>query len=169
MGWEPPGIKQDNSIRTDDSDPEWMLSMLTQSVPGTRSAVLSEQGLAIAQHGLGTDDADRLAAIASGLFSQARQAAVTFDGRDGVRQVIVEASGILLFASSAGGAAVLTVIAGRGTDLEALGSGIGEVVRNVQPFLASQPRIRGAVTRAKSQNRESGRTRPVLGSHSEGE
>lgn len=125
-----------------DSDPEWLLADLIEQVPGTRSAVLSKHGLAMTEHGLGHDDADRLSAIASGLFSHARQAAVLFGGKDGVRQVVVETGDILLFAASAG-AAVLAVLAGRETDAAVLGSKIGEVIMGVQPFLAAQPGPRG--------------------------
>lgn len=140
---------------SDDSDPELLLASLMQRVPGARSAVLAKHGLKMAWHGLGNDRADELAAIASGLFSQARQAAVTFGGKDGVRQVVAELDNLILFAASAGSAAVLVVLAGRETDAAALGSEIGEVVTSVQPFLATQPRIRGAVTRANSQSRDS--------------
>lgn len=125
-----------------DSDPERLLASLIEQVPGTRSAVLSKHGLAMAERGLGHDDADRLSAIASGLFSHARQAAALFGGKDGVRQVAVETDGILLFAASAE-AAVLAVLAGRETDAAVLGSRIGEVITGMQPFLAAQPRPQG--------------------------
>jgi predicted regulator of Ras-like GTPase activity (Roadblock/LC7/MglB family) len=136
-----------------DSGPEWLLGTLVERVPGAHGVVLlSADGLAMAEHGLGTDAADRLAALAAGMFSHARQAAVRFGGRDGVRQVVMEADGLLLFAASAAPAAVLAVLADHETDPALLGSEIGEVVRSVQPFLATQPRTRGAVTRMKGAN-----------------
>jgi predicted regulator of Ras-like GTPase activity (Roadblock/LC7/MglB family) len=133
-----------------DGDPEWLLSTLVERVSGARGAVLlSADGLAMAEHGLGADGADQLAALAAGMFSHARQAAVRFGSKDGVRQVVIEADGVMLFAASAGTAAVLVVLADRETDAAVLGSEIGEVVRSVQPFLATQPRTRGAVTRMR--------------------
>jgi predicted regulator of Ras-like GTPase activity (Roadblock/LC7/MglB family) len=131
-----------------DSDPERLLPGLVEQVPGTRSTVLlSVHGLAMAQYGLGGDAADQLAAVAAALFSHARHAGVLSGGRDGVRQVVIETGDIMLFAASASVTAVLAVIAGRETDAALLGSEIGRVVRDVQPFLATQPRMRGAVTR----------------------
>lgn len=130
----------------DDGDPELLLAGLLQRVSGARAAVLlSSDGMAICECGLGADDADRLAAIASGLFSGARQAAVIFAGKDGVRQVVVEAAGLLLFAMSAGQRAVLAVFAGQETDAGVLGTAMGETIRRVQPFLTARPRIRGAI------------------------
>jgi predicted regulator of Ras-like GTPase activity (Roadblock/LC7/MglB family) len=129
------------------SDPGWLLGDLTGRVPGVRSAVLlSADGLVIAGHGLGADAADELAAIASGLFSVAR-AAARFGGTDGVRQVVIEMDGLMLFTSAAGAAAVLAVLAGQETDAGVLGYEMGQLVKSVAPFLAAQPRQRGTVTR----------------------
>lgn len=131
-----------------DSDPELLLGSLIEQVPGARSAVLlSAHGLALAEHGLGADAADQLAAVAAALFSHAGQAGVLSSGRDGVRQIVIETGDIMVFAASASSTAVLAVIADRRTDAAVLGSEIARVVRDVQPFLATQPRIRGAVTR----------------------
>ena len=129
------------------SDPGWQLDDLTKRVPGVRSAVLlSADGLVIAVHGLGADAADQLAAIASGLFSVAR-AAARFSGTDGVRQVVLELDGLMLFTAAAGVAAVLAVLADRETDAGALGDEMRQLAKTVAPFLAAQPRVRGAVTR----------------------
>lgn len=132
-----------------DGDPELLLARLTERVPGIRGALLlSADGLAIAGHGLGADAADHLAALAAAMFSHARQAAVRFGGRDGVRQVVMDADGIMLFAASAGTTAVFTVLADRETDPADLGSEIRGVITGMQPFLATQPRMRGAVIRS---------------------
>ena len=83
-----------------ESDLGWLLRGLVEQVPHTRSAVLlSSDGLATASYGLGADPADQLSAIASGLFSLARTAAVRFGGSDGVRQVVAELDDTLLFVS----------------------------------------------------------------------
>lgn len=122
----------------------WLLRGLVESVPHTRSAVLlSSDGLAIGSHGLGQDAADQLSAIASGLFSLARTAAVRFGGSDGVRQVVAELDDTLLFVSSAGYGSVLTVLAERETDAGVLGYEMSQLVKSVRPFLATPARHTG--------------------------
>src|SRR5258708_5902017 len=84
-------------------DVGWLLRALIDRVPHTRSAVLlSSDGLTTAAEGLDHDSADRLAAIASGLFSIARSAGAQFGESGGVRQVVAELDDTLLFVSSAG-------------------------------------------------------------------
>jgi predicted regulator of Ras-like GTPase activity (Roadblock/LC7/MglB family) len=122
----------------------WLLRGLVESVPHTRSAVLlSADGLAIAAHGLGADQADQMSAIASGLFSLARTAAVRFSGTDGVRQVVAELDDTLLFVSSAGYGSVLTVLAAREADAGVVGYEMAQLVKSVRPFLATPPRQPG--------------------------
>jgi len=131
------------------SDPGWLLGNLIEQVPRTRSAVLlSADGMVTAEHGLGRDDADRLAPLTSSLCGIARTVAVTFDGKDGVRQVVIEMDSTMLFASSAGHNSVLAVLADRSVNAGVLGYEMTQLVKSVQPFLASQPRMRGAVKRA---------------------
>ena len=128
-----------------DADLGWLLRSLVENVPRTRSAVLlSADGLAIAAYGLGPDLADQMSAIASGLFSLARTAAVRFGGSDGVRQVVAELDDTLLFVSSAGFGSVLTVLADREADAGVLGYEMAQLVKSVRPFLATparQPRV----------------------------
>ncbi|HEY6494743.1 MAG TPA: roadblock/LC7 domain-containing protein [Trebonia sp.] len=127
-----------------ESDLGWLLRGLVEHVPHTRSAVLlSADGLAIAAHGLGKDPADQLSAIASGLFSLARTAAVRFGGSDGVRQVVAELDDTLMFVSSAGFGSVLTVLADRETDAGVLGYEMSQLVKSVRPFLATPARQSG--------------------------
>jgi predicted regulator of Ras-like GTPase activity (Roadblock/LC7/MglB family) len=126
---------------TDDS-PEVLLSGLTARVPGARGVVLSVRGLAVAAHGLEPDSADLLAAIASGMLSAARKAAKPGGT---VRQVAASLDGCAML-SVAAGTAALTVLAGHLTDMAMLGSEMADVLRDAQPFLARQPRTRGAVT-----------------------
>ena len=132
-----------------ESDLGWLLRGLVEHVPHTRSAVLlSADGLAIAAHGLGPDPADQLSAIASGLFSLARTAAVRFGGSDGVRQVVAELDDTLMFVSSAGYGSVLTVLADRETDAGVLGYEMSQLVKSVKPFLATPARQSGGGPRA---------------------
>jgi len=131
-----------------ESNLSWLLRGLVEQVPHTRSAVLlSADGLAIAAHGLGPDPADQLSAIASGLFSLARTAAVRFGGSDGVRQVVAELDDTLLFVSSAGYGSVLTVLADRETDAGVLGYEMSQLVKSVRPFLATPARQPGSAQR----------------------
>lgn len=130
-----------------EQDLGWLLRGLVENVPHTRSAVLlSADGLATAAHGLGPDHADQMSAIASGLFSLARTAAVRFGGSDGVRQVVAELDDTLLFVSSAGYGSVLTVLAGREADAGVLGYEMAQLVKSVRPFLVTPARQPGAAT-----------------------
>ena len=124
----------------------WLLRGLVEHVPHTRSAVLlSADGLATASYGLGPDPADHLSAIASGMFSLARTAAVRFGGSDGVRQVVAELDDTLMFVSSAGFGSVLTVLADREADAGVLGYEMSQLVKSVRPFLATPARKPGAL------------------------
>lgn len=127
-----------------EQDLGWLLRGLVESVPYTRSAVLlSADGLATAAYGLGPDHADQMSAIASGLFSLARTAAVRFGDSDGVRQVVAELEDTLLFVSSAGYGSVLTVLADRQADAGVLGYEMSQLVKSVRPFLATPARQPG--------------------------
>jgi predicted regulator of Ras-like GTPase activity (Roadblock/LC7/MglB family) len=130
-----------------DADPRRLLASLTGRVPGARgAALLVTGGMVIAEAGLGRDPADQLAAVASGLFSLAR-AAARLGGKDGVRQVVAETDGMLLFAMAAGRTALLAVLADRETDTAKLGSELHQAVNDAVPLLGAQPLMRGAVTR----------------------
>ncbi|MCW2862326.1 MAG: Roadblock/LC7 family protein [Actinoallomurus sp.] len=122
-------------------DVVWLLSSLVERVPHTRSAVLlSSDGLTKAVHGLDLDDADQLAAIASGLISLARSTGAKFGGSDVVRQVVVELDDTLLFVSSAGLGSVLTVLADRDADAGVVGYEMSQLIKSVRPFLSTPAR-----------------------------
>ena len=130
-----------------ESDLAWLLRGLVERVPHTRSAVLlSADGLAIVAYGLGADAADQMSAIASGMLSLARSAAVRFGRSDGVRQIVAELDDTLLFVSSAGFGSVLTVLADRETDAGVLGYEMAQLVKSVRPFLLMPARKQGAAT-----------------------
>ncbi|SCF42373.1 Predicted regulator of Ras-like GTPase activity, Roadblock/LC7/MglB family [Micromonospora matsumotoense] len=119
----------------------WLLSGLVERVPHTRSALLlSADGLPRAVHGLADDDADYLAAIASGLFSLTRSAGQMFSGGSGVRQVVAELDETLLFVTAAGEGGVLAVLAGRQADVGVLGYEMSQMVKSVRPYLATPAR-----------------------------
>jgi predicted regulator of Ras-like GTPase activity (Roadblock/LC7/MglB family) len=123
------------------SDLGWLLAGLVKRVPHTRSALLlSSDGMKKAFHGLGTDQADQLSAIASGMFSLARSAGAQFGSAGGVRQVVAELDDTLLFVSTAGSGAVLAVMAGRDADAGVLGYEMSILVKSVRPYLETPMR-----------------------------
>lgn len=125
-------------------DLSWLLSGLIQRVPHTRSALLlSTDGLVKAVHGLDRDQADHLAALASGIYSLARSAGKQFDSDGNVRQVVTELSTTVLYVVSAGHGAQLAVLAGREADASVLGYEMGMMVKSVQLHLAIPPRRPG--------------------------
>lgn len=123
------------------SNLDWLLASLVERVPYTHSALLlSSDGLKKAFHGLDANQADHLAAIASGLFSLARTAGSQFGDSGGVRQVVAELDETLLFVSTAGSGAVLAVLAGRDADAGVLGYEMVQLVKSVRPYLATPAR-----------------------------
>ncbi|WP_101257490.1 roadblock/LC7 domain-containing protein [Streptomyces barkulensis] len=123
------------------TDLSWLLTGLVQRVPHTRSALLlSSDGLVKAAHGLDTDTADHLAALASGLYSLARSAGIRFGSGGEARQVVVELDTALLFVSTAGSGACLAVLAGSEADAAVLGYEMAMLVKSVRPYLATPAR-----------------------------
>ncbi|WP_406427778.1 roadblock/LC7 domain-containing protein [Streptomyces sp. NBC_01589] len=120
---------------------DWLLQGLVERVPNTRSALLlSADGLRKAVEGLTDDEADHMAALASGMYSLARSAGIRFaDGAD-VRQVVVELDNRLLFVSAAGAGACLAVMADREADAAVLGYEMAMLVKSVRPYLATPAR-----------------------------
>jgi predicted regulator of Ras-like GTPase activity (Roadblock/LC7/MglB family) len=103
-------------------DLTWLLEGLTEQIPGARSALLlSADGLVKAAHGLDADDADHLAAVASGLHSLATSVG-------------------LLFVTSAGPGAKLALLAGQETDAAVAGYQMAMLVKQVRPYLATPAR-----------------------------
>ncbi|HEX5568544.1 MAG TPA: roadblock/LC7 domain-containing protein [Streptomyces sp.] len=123
------------------TDLSWLLTGLVQRVPHTRSALLlSSDGLVKAAHGLDTDSADHMAALASGLYSLARSAGMRFGDGGEVRQVVVELDTALLFVSTAGSGACLAVLAETEADAAVLGYEMTMLVKSVRPYLATPAR-----------------------------
>jgi predicted regulator of Ras-like GTPase activity (Roadblock/LC7/MglB family) len=119
----------------------WLLRGLLDRVPRTRSAVLvSSDGLMTAAQGIGRDDADHMAAIASSLFSIARNAGSRFGTSGSVRQVVAELPDILLFVSSAGAGSVLAVLACTDADAGVLGYEMAQFVKSASAFLGTPAR-----------------------------
>jgi predicted regulator of Ras-like GTPase activity (Roadblock/LC7/MglB family) len=126
---------------------DWLLQSLVQRVPHTRSALLlSSDGLTKAVFGLETDEADHMAALASGMYSLARSAGDRFaDGAD-VRQVVVELDTALLFVSAAGSGACLAVLATRDADAAVLGYEMAMLIKSVRPYFSTPVRQQAPAT-----------------------
>jgi predicted regulator of Ras-like GTPase activity (Roadblock/LC7/MglB family) len=124
---------------------ERLLIGLIRRVPDTRSAVLlSSDGLVKAAHGLDTDRADHLAALASGLCWLGRSAGVRLCDGGTVRQVVVELDSALLFVSTVDAGASLAVLTGPTADPTVLGFEMATLVASARPYLA--PPLRRAPT-----------------------
>lgn len=120
----------------------WLITGLVERIPQARSALLlSADGLVVARTAdLVEADADRLAAIASGLWSLASGAGRTFADSGAVRQVGVEMDGALLFVGAAGFGTCITVLAGATADPGLIGFEMAQFVRSVRPHLETRPR-----------------------------
>ncbi len=116
--------------------------LLERTPQALHALVLSKDGLKICRTpGLTVDQADQLAAIASGIQSLAYGASVEFgDGSGGVRQSMTEFYGGLLFIVEAGEGAHLAVIATDDADVGLIGHNMNELVEQIGEYLTAPPR-----------------------------
>ncbi|MCB5908661.1 roadblock/LC7 domain-containing protein [Streptomyces sp. NPDC050161] len=131
---------------TTDRSLDWMLENLLQKTPGARHAlVLSRDGLKLCHSpGLTVDQADQLAAIASGIQSLSHGASVEFgDGTGGVRQAMTEFHGGILFIVEAGHGAHLALLAVEDADVGLIGFNMNELVEQIGDYLQAAPRDEG--------------------------
>jgi predicted regulator of Ras-like GTPase activity (Roadblock/LC7/MglB family) len=121
---------------------DWLLDDLTLRTAEVRHAVvLSDDGLAVgASSGLGREDADHLAAVASGFNSLAKGAGRHF-GVGGVRQTMVEMDDGLLFVAAAGSGSCLAVLTGARVDIGLIAYEMARLVKRVGEHLHQQPRV----------------------------
>ena len=130
-------------MKTTDRDLDWLLENLLERTPEARHAlVLSKDGLKLCHtYGLSTDQADQLAAIASGIQSLAYGASAEFgDGSGGLRQSMTEFHGGLLFIVEAGEGAHLAVVATEDADVGLIGHNMHELVEQLGDHLVAKPR-----------------------------
>jgi predicted regulator of Ras-like GTPase activity (Roadblock/LC7/MglB family) len=124
-------------------DLNFLLDDLIRTVPHTKCAVLlSVDGIKTHWSGVGADDADILAAMASGMISLAHQVGAKFGGHQesGVRQVITELSGLYLFVTAAAGGTVLAVLTGREVNTGAISFEMAKLCKRVPTRIATPPR-----------------------------
>jgi len=119
----------------------WLLDgMLERVVEARHVVLLSGDGLRIASSkGLARDDAEHLAALASGFQSLARSTGEQFDG-GAVRQTIVEMDEAFLFVTSAGQGANLAVLSDAKADVGVIAYEMAMLVTRVGRHLSARPR-----------------------------
>ncbi|MEH1129963.1 roadblock/LC7 domain-containing protein [Micromonospora sp. CPCC 206061] len=123
------------------SDLAWLLDDLVDRVAEVKQAVvLSADGLLIAaSRGLNREDADHLAAVASGFQSLARGAGRQFRGGN-VRQTIIEMDTMFLFVTAAGQRANLAVIGSDDADVGLVAYEMAMLVTRVGQYLTTPTR-----------------------------
>jgi predicted regulator of Ras-like GTPase activity (Roadblock/LC7/MglB family) len=119
----------------------WLLDGLVDRVAQVRhGVVLSSDGLRMASsRGLTREDAEHLAAVASGFQSLARGSGQQFGG-GAVRQTIVEMESAFLFVTAAGSGACLCVIADADADVGHIAYEMAMLVTRVGQHLSANPR-----------------------------
>ncbi|NXY98605.1 roadblock/LC7 domain-containing protein [Streptomyces sp. BR123] len=121
---------------------DWLLDELVVRVREVRHAVvLSNDGLAVGASGtLSLEDAEHLAAVASGFHSLAKGAGRHFRV-GGVRQTMVELDDGLLFVAAAGDGSCLTVLSAAGADIGLIAYEMARLVKRVGEHLYTPPRF----------------------------
>jgi predicted regulator of Ras-like GTPase activity (Roadblock/LC7/MglB family) len=137
---------------------DWLLDDLVVRVREVRHAVvLSNDGLAVgASSDLGREDAEHLAAVASGFHSLAKGAGRHF-GAGGVRQTMVEMDDAFLFVAAAGEGSCLAVVTAVTADIGLVAYEMARLVKRVGEHLYTPPR---AATHPSTATYPSGATRP---------
>ncbi|WP_339127882.1 roadblock/LC7 domain-containing protein [Streptomyces sp. f51] len=120
---------------------DWLLDDMVVRVTEVRHAVvLSNDGLAVgASTGLRREDAEHLAAVASGFHSLAKGAGRHF-GAGGVRQTMVEMDDGFLFVAAAGDGSCLAVLTAVTADIGLVAYEMARLVKRVGEHLHAPPR-----------------------------
>ncbi len=128
-------------MSTDVEGLSWLVESFARSVPGlSQAVVVSADGLLLASSGgLDRDNAEQLAAIASGLASMTLAAAQHLQGGD-VHHLLVETEGGLLLVMQVSDGSSLAVLADRGADVGLLGYEMALLVTRMGDALTPQLR-----------------------------
>ncbi|MFH9071303.1 roadblock/LC7 domain-containing protein [Streptomyces alboflavus] len=123
---------------------DWLLDDLVLRVGDVRHAVvLSNDGLAVgASTALTREDAEHLAAVASGFHSLAKGAGRHF-GAGGVRQTMVEMDDAFLFVAAAGDGSCLAVLSTVTADIGLVAYEMARMVKRVGEHLDTPARLSG--------------------------
>lgn len=127
---------------------DWLLDDLVIRVAEVRHAVvLSGDGLAVGSSTtLARDDAEHLAAVASGFHSLAKGAGRHFRAGD-VRQTMVEMDDGFLFVAAAGDGSCLAVLSSADADMGLIAYEMARLVKRVGEHLSTAPRVPAAKRR----------------------
>lgn len=126
------------------ADLDWLITNFANRIPGvTNVVVLSTDGLVLASSGLARDDADTLAAVASGVTSLTLGASRCL-GTGHVNQVIVEMDGGYLFVTAVSDGSALAVTCGPDCDIGLIGYEMSLLVSRVGPAITPALRTDGA-------------------------
>ncbi len=119
----------------------WLLDDLVQRVASIRKAlVLSGDGLATgSSKDLTREDAEHLAAVASGFHSLAKGVGRHFEAGE-VRQTMVELDEAFLFVTAAGDGSCLAVLAEADSDVGQVAYEMALLVKRVGAHLGTAPR-----------------------------
>ncbi|UQW99994.1 nitrate- and nitrite sensing domain-containing protein [Streptomyces sp. RerS4] len=120
---------------------DWLLDDMVTRVREVRHAVvLSNDGLAVgSSSALSREDAEHLAAVASGFHSLAKGAGRHFHA-GGVRQTMVEMDEGFLFVAAAGDGSCLAVLSAAGADIGLIAYEMARLVKRVGEHLYTPPR-----------------------------
>lgn len=120
----------------------WVLDDLVRRVDGIKQAVvLSRDGLTLgASASLSREDAEHMAAIAAGIQSLARGAALRFDGGQ-PRQAIIHMDRALLFVVAAAQGSCLAVLCPADADHGLIAYEMAMLVKRLGQYLATSPRF----------------------------
>ncbi|MFD4631104.1 roadblock/LC7 domain-containing protein [Streptomyces sp. NPDC058284] len=120
---------------------DWLLDDLVLRVGEVRHAVvLSNDGLPVgASTGLTREDAEHLAAVASGFHSLAKGTGRHF-GAGGVRQTMVEMDDAFLFVAAAGDGSCLAVLSSVAADIGLVAYEMARMVKRVGEHLYTPAR-----------------------------
>ncbi|AHH17661.1 hypothetical protein NONO_c28710 [Nocardia nova SH22a] len=126
---------------------DWILDKLVSRVSGAEGAVvLSADGLPMAgSRGLGRDNVEHLAAIASALHSLARGVGTHF-GKGELHQTVIELESGFLVVTEAGNGACLALLADIESDLGLIAYEMNVVIGQVREHLSAIPRVSETVT-----------------------
>ncbi|MGW1882481.1 roadblock/LC7 domain-containing protein [Streptomyces sp. NPDC001970] len=121
---------------------DWLLDDMVLRVTEVRHAVvLSNDGLAVgASNGLTREDAEHLAAVASGFHSLAKGAGRHFHAGS-VRQTMVEMDDGFLFVAAAGDGSCLAVLSAVTADIGLIAYEMARLVKRVGEHLHTPPRM----------------------------
>ncbi|MGW0557969.1 roadblock/LC7 domain-containing protein [Streptomyces sp. NPDC002926] len=130
------------AVRHTFGDLDWLLDDLVLRVGEVRHAVvLSNDGLPVgASTALTRQDAEHLAAVASGFHSLAKGAGHHFHA-GGVRQTMVEMDDGFLFVAAAGDGSCLAVLTSVVGDIGLIAYEMARLVKRVGEHLRTPPRI----------------------------